>query len=416
MIKLVDKSTIPFFDYFYLLCIIIYAGLASAFVRGFGDIRTIGNAVPLVMTIIFARYKSIPIKKDFLTVIGVFSIYSLAVILLTGSYHYFLWGYSRWLIFFYVTYVICKGYGYRFFVLAETILYHLALIGLVCWIILLIIPGPFAHFVQLFSLAPFNDEDFFTSANILVYTVILSTASGDFGSWYSIARNSGFAWEPGAFACFMCFGICFNALRTNLKLRYNIPFFVFLVALVSTQSTTGYGIFAAMLFTWLIYNRKFGWFLIFIPVFLLMLNLPFMGEKLAFTSSGFSETSLDDASQGESFDRILSFKVLWDEFLEHPLLGYGYAVPNFEKYELKTWSGIGRLLSQFGVIMSTAFVFLLVISSKKLNFHFPYSAGVMTIISILGSMISYMIWSQPFCMAIWMSCLFMEAPREQIKT
>ncbi len=413
MIKLLDKSKVSFFDYFYLLCIIIYAGQASAFAREFGDIRTVGNAVALVLTFLFAVSKKISIRKEFLIFLGVFTLYSFLVIFSTNSFHYFLWGYSKWLIYFFVAYVICKGYGYRFVVLAETILLHLAIIGVVCWIVLLIAPGPFTRFLSSFSLTPFNDNERFTSANVLVYTVILSSASGEYGVGYSIIRNSGFAWEPGAFACFMCFGLCFNALRTNFKLKNNLPFVVFLIALASAQSTTGYTTFAIMLAVWLIYNRKFLWLLVLIPAFLYMMKLPFLGDKIDDQLTGFSDATLQNAGQGDSFDRLLSFRILWDEFLRHPILGYGFAEPDFEKYGLHTWSGIGRLLAQYGIIMSLGFFLLLINSARKLNKFFISSSGILLVIAMIGSMVSYMIWSFPFCVVFWLLCIFMEPPMLQ---
>lgn len=410
MIKLLDKSKVPFFDYFFLFCIIIYAGMASAFTRQFGDIRTVGNAVPLVLTIVFTLYKRIKINSKFLIVIGIYSLYSLLVVVATGSATYFLWEYSKWLMIFYIAYAICEGYGLRFFLLAETILYHLAVIGIACWVILMIIPGPFTRFISFFSLAPFNEKEFFTSANVLVYTVILSSAAGDFESWYSIIRNSGFAWEPGAFACYLNFGICFNAIRTNMELKNNRALLVFLIALASTQSTTGYVTLLIMLAVWLIDNRRFMLISMLVPVGLLIMNLPFMKEKILFEVAGFADTSLANAQPGESFDRLLSFRILWDEFLKHPILGYGFSEPDFMKYELQTWSGLGHMLAQYGLVLSSMFLLLLVKTYKNLCILFSNRSSIMIIVAMLGSMISYMIWATPFCVAIWLSGLFIIQP------
>jgi hypothetical protein len=308
--------------------------------------------------------------------------------------------------------VVCNSYGYRLVVLAETVLFHLAIISIIGWLLLLIIPVPFTNFISSFSLAAFNDNELYESANVLVYTVILRGLSGNYGDWYSIIRNSGFAWEPGAFACYLCFGISFNILRTNFKLKNNSSLFVFLIALASTQSTTGYFIFLVILIVWLIYNRKFVWLVVLIPVFLIIMNLPFMEEKLMFKSSGFSQTSLSNAGIDETYDRITSIRIMWDEFLLNPILGYGFSVPEFEKLELHTWSGIGRLLAQYGIFMSIAFFVLLIKSSRKIGNYFSSSLGYILVISMVGCMISYnQIWYQPFCVAIWLFCLFVEPPR-----
>lgn len=414
MITLLDKSKVPFFDYFYLLAIIIYAGLASAFAREFGDIRTLGNAVALVLTFAFAIHKRIGIQKELLIILGIFSIYSVFSTVYSGySSSRFLWLFSQWIIYFYVAYVICKGYGYRFFVLAETILFHLAIISLACWVILLIIPGPFASFLKTFALPAFNEDDRYVSANVLFYTVILSNVTEGFDStFYFLIRNSGFAWEPGAFACFMCLAISFNMLRTEFKLKNNLPLVIFLIALASTQSTTGYCTFGITLGVWLFLNRKFGWLILLIPAFLAVFNLPFIGDKLDMKMEGFNEATLATAGGGEYYDRILSFGIMWDEFLRHPLFGYGFTIPEFERLELHTWSGMGRLIAQFGVFMTILFFVSLLKSTKRIGIYFSSQYGVIVTITILGSMLSYMIWTQPFFIAIWLSCLFVRDPKK----
>lgn len=412
MITLLDKTKVPFFDYLYLLVIIIYAGLASAFVRDFGDIRTLGNAVALTFTIVFVLYKRVRNYRGFLVVLGIISIYSALSITSTGySSSRFLWQFSLWLIFLYVGCVICRGYGYKLFVLTETILYHLAVISLICWVLLLIMPGQFASFLQSFALPAFNDSDRFQSANVLFYTVILSSVTdGENSDFYFLIRNSGFAWEPGAFACFMCLGIGLNMLRTGLKFKNNIPLITFLIALASTQSTTGYSIFGIMLGIWLFVNKKIGWLIVLIPAALFVLNLPFMGDKLELKSEGFNEATLANASVGEYYDRFLSLSIMWDEFLRHPLFGYGFSIPEFERFELHTWSGIGRLLAQFGICMTILFVVSLFRSAKRIGYYYYSQYGTVIAIAVLGSMISYMLWMQPFFIAIWLSCLFIENP------
>ncbi len=406
MIKLLDNSKVSLFEYLFLLCIIIYAGSASALTRQIGDIRTIGNLIPLVLSIIFAIYKRIRIQKELFFVIGAFSLYSILVIIATGSSHYFAWQYSRWLMFFFITYTICKGYDFRFVALTETILFHLAIISIIGWAFLLIIPGPFTNFISSYALEPFNDNERYTSSNILIYTVILSSITDGPGDWYLFIRNSGFAWEPGAFSCFMCLGIAFNALRTNLKFKKNLPLIVFLIALISTQSTTGYCVFGLMITVWLFANKKVVWGIILIPIVLYFIGLPFIGDKLAYLSENFTKATLSGSSVGSGYGRLLSFKIMWDEFLLHPLLGYGYAESIIEQHEIQTWSGIGRLLAQYGFIMTSVFMVLLWNSAKCLNKFFCSSNWLMIPIVIIGMMVSYMSWIQPFYMAVWMFCIF----------
>ena len=408
MIKLIDKTKVPFYDYFYLLCIIIYAGQASALVRQLGDIRTIGNAIALILTIIFAIKKHVKFGISLFGVISFFSVYCIFVTFATNSFYYLLWEYSRWIIYFFIAYVICKGYGSRFFVIAETIIYHLCIIGLICWVLLLVIPQQFTSFISSISLEWFNDKERFLSYNALFYTISIHTVEDGIGEFDLIARNAGFAWEPGGFACFICFGLFFNILRTNFQLRNNKAVFVFLLALLSTQSTTGYVVFGVMLLMWLLVNKKYLWAILVVPILILMLRLPFLGDKLSVRAEGFSSLSMDSIAYGDSFDRLLSFKLFWLEFLRHPVLGYGFSQSWIDQHDIATFSGIGQLLAQYGAIMTIVFISLLIKTAKKINLFFKSNCGILLLIAMIGMMISYRIWSQPFFIAIWLSCLFMK--------
>ena len=406
MIRLLDKTRIPFFDYFYLFALIIYAGNASAFVVELGDIRTIGNAVALILTFIFASRHKVHIDRQFIIVIAIVTIYSLMVSFATHSFHYFLWEYSRWLIFLYIAFVTCKGFGYRFFVVAETIIYHLCVISLICWVFLLFIPGPFTTLISTISL-PWRSEDYH-SYNIIVYTINEFVTSEALSDMYIRTRNAGFAWEPGGFACFICFGLLFNMVRTDLKLEKNMPLYVFLIALASTESTTGIVTFGLMLLVWLLIKKQYGWIIILIPAMFLIMSLPFMGDKIMLQAEGYDSVSVAGAYEGEKYDRILSFSIYLELFKESPLLGYGYSQSIIEQNDIKLFSGIGQLLAQYGAIISILFFWSLIKSSIRLGQTHKNPVGLTLVVAMLGLMISYKIWSQPFFMAILLSYLFMD--------
>lgn len=410
MIRLLDKTKVSFFDYFYLLSVIIYAGMASEFVRGFGDVRTAGNAVLLALTILFALHKHVQIRMDFFLFIGVFAMWGVGTILTTGSTQFLLWESMRWSMYLIVSYVICKGYGYRFFALAETILFHLTLIALFFWVIQLIMPGTLYEVISSIALPAFNDDDRFVTSNILIYTISRSSVFGGGAGegWYLITRNSGFAWEPGAFACFLCFAVAFNAMRTNLKFKRNLPLIVFLIALATTQSTTGYVTMGAMLAVWFLLNGKIGWAIALIPIVLMILNLPFMSEKITENMEGFQDVSLSGVQGGMGYDRTWSFMLLLEEFTLHPIFGYGFSEANFMQFEITTFSGLGHLLAQFGIIITFLFVFLLVKASLNINKYYSNRSGWMIMVAMIGMMVSYMLWTHPLFISVWMSSVFMK--------
>ena len=260
------------------------------------------------------------------------------------------------------------------------------------------------------ALPAFNDDDRFVTSNILIYTISKSSVFGGGAGeeWYLLTRNSGFAWEPGAFACFMCFAVVFNTMRTNLRFKNNLPLIVFLTALASTQSTTGYVTMGVMLVIWLFTNGKVGWAIALIPFVLLVLNLPFMSEKIAENMEGYRDVTLDSVQGGIGYDRTWSFMLLLDEFTRHPIFGYGFSEANFMQFEMKTFSGIGHLLAQFGIVITIVFILLLVKASLNINKYYYNRSGWLMLVAMLGMMVSYMLWTHPFFIAIWMSAIFMK--------
>ena len=68
---------------------------------------------------------------------------------------------------------------------------------------------------------------------------------------------------------------------------------------------------------------------------------------------------------------------------------------------IATISGIGKLLSRYGAIMSLLFIILLVKSAKTINKLFNTNNGWILLVVIIGSMISYDSWMQPAVMIFW---------------
>ncbi len=421
MITLLDKSKVSFFDFFYLFCVIILAGQASGLVRQFGDLRTVGNSIFLILTIAFAIHKKVNFDSRFFSVIGVFVLYCFFSITSTGSSNYLKFESSRLLMMLFVAFVVCKGYGHKFLIISETILYYLAIISLIGWILLLLIPNQFTEFLSHISLSGIGVDDGsdfaynYKAYNIFIYTVNGVNHIGELSSFYSIIRNAGFAWEPGSFSCFMCFALCFNIMRMGLRLKQNRSFIIFLLALLTTQSTTGYVTFAMVSIVWIASTKKLYWLFLLIPLILWGINLPFISEKIMARSEDISSASLSSVSQGAKIDRLFALSLYWEEFLQNPILGYGFSESTLMKYGVTAWSGIGKMLAQYGIIMFSLFFLLLTKSGKHLCKNNNTLSGFIIVVAMIGMMVSYGIWDQPFFAAIWMSCLFIPTKRIQLE-
>jgi hypothetical protein len=94
-------------------------------------------------------------------------------------------------------------------------------------------------------------------------------------------RNAGFAWEPGAFGCFLVIALFFNLLNNNLKFNRNS--YILLIALFTTVSTTAF--LALGFFMILLYRAKggkwnFGILAMLVVFVIAFFYLPFLGDKI----------------------------------------------------------------------------------------------------------------------------------------
>lgn len=405
MLTLIDKTTkTSWFNYFFMFCIIaIYGGYATLFARELGDIRTLGNAFALFITIVFFIKNRIRFNQAFWISILVFLSYA-AVTSLNNRMINGLW-IMEWLIWLVIAYGICKGFGGKLFVVVETVLYHLCIIGFAIWVIHLFYPSFVENLAKLLEFSkPYNSEGN-VFANMIVYTVNTKAITAELGDMYFVLRNSGFAWEPGAFASYICLGVFCNILRNGLIIKGNTILIVFFVTLLSTQSTTGIMTLLLMLGIWLIVSRKILWGVLILPLALYAFSLPFVNDKLfeEINSIEYTDyTTMGKTSLGRTYSLVLNY----EEFLRHPILGLGgYSGGTYyakQGYEISLISGIGNLISQYGAIMSLLFIYLLVQSCKCIKELTGSPNAFILLAVILGMMYSYSIWTTPIYMAFWM--------------
>ena len=403
MINLIDKSKISYFDYFYFFCIIIFAGGATMFARSFCVLGTLSNAFAILITLAFVWKNRVRFNTKFVSVCIVFTLFAILTFIQNGRLS-LMW-LTIWWQNFVIVYALCYHFQNRIFTVYETIIYHLSIISLVMWGLYLVMPGVVDTIVSVLQFSQSYTE-YVNAKNMIVYTLLDVERENEF---VSLPRNSGYAWEPGAFACFVCFAIFCNIIRTNFTLKKNISLFVLLAALFTTSSTTGYMILVVILMFWIICNRKFFHMLYIIPIIIILFQQPFVQDKMMEEYAGIKDINLAlyDEDTMHALGRFASFQIDWEEFLRHPLLGLGgYSKGTLlmqQGYDnIATISGIGKLLSRYGAIMALIFVLLLIKSAKAINKLFQTNNGWLLIVVIIGSMISYDSWMQPAVMIFWL--------------
>lgn len=147
-----------------------------------------------------------------------------------------------------------------------------------------------------------------------------------------VHRLCGIFWEPGIFAMYICFALCIVIIN-----EYNVKkstIFIYLLALILTQSTTGYTICILIGVMAYIHNAKKIdiKYLILVGIsFLILLNWKkIINILLIFNYDIFVKlTTLQHASTGT---RLYSFLINFKIFKENFLFGQGYAIA-IERYK-----------------------------------------------------------------------------------
>lgn len=404
MIKLIDNTVISKFNFFYMFCMLVYLGYATVFARNLGDITTWGNTFALIITAILIKTNKIRFKSSYFISILVFLAFALVTTINNGIMNP-MW-ISQWIIWLTITYCINYIFREKLFVVYETLMYYLCIISLVCWIINIIMPAFMEAIVSTFQFStPHGGEDSNVAGNIIFYTMNREGGINDFSFFI---RNAGFAWEPGAYASYICLAIFCNSLRTNLRLKNNKQLIVFVITLFSTQSTTGFAIFLAMIAVWLIINRKFWLAFILIPIGIYIFQLPFVQDKMMNEYENLELVDLSKTSDGGTYTlgRMYSFVLNWEEFLRHPILGLGgwqggTWLNRFGYDNIATISGIGEMLAMYGAIMTSLFLFLM-FKTMQLISRTISKNGYLLIVAVIGMMISYSMWRHPIYICFWM--------------
>jgi len=231
------------------------------------------------------------------------------------------------------------------------IIYFLTLISLIFYFFQLLFPEQFFRVNNFLS----STSDFFirpTSDPSLYSNSILFT----FSKGPHLYRNSGFAWEPGAFGGFLLFALFIYLSNNNFKLGKK--FWVFLIALVTTFSTTAF-VGLLFVFFFILYNlkdrKKFLWIFIIIIVLLAsLLNLPFVKEKIVHQIIETIKTVKANSFEGV-LNRFQSFfydlHLLKDNLF---FLFFGRGIQEETRFVAKDLvslsSGIGDYLLMFGFI------------------------------------------------------------------
>lgn len=394
--KLLGGEKTTFLDYLFVFVLIIYSADASKFTRGYGNLLYFSTYIPLFFAIAMGVKNKVSISREFILSLLVFIVYWILASIVN---QYLSFGFlSYWLITLTISFVVCKSYGLKYLCYFETIVFHLSVISLILWAAYLVMPNVIWDFCKRFQ---FSES--FEGSTEVVNIIVFSLLDYDYSmsTLHLFYRNSGFSYEPGAYSCFLCFAIACNIIRNKgIKVKGNFPILVFLVSLFSTESTTGGITLIIIMVFWIISNAKsfksYLYLLILLPLAIWIFNQDFVGTKLMNEYTYSQNVSYSSGGEGGT-GRIMSFLLLFEEFKAKPIFGLA-GDPNTllsaHGYLYSVHSGIGRLLSDFGIIMTFIFVYLCS-KTQKIIRNLLGNSSLILLAALIGSMVSYSLWQTP---------------------
>lgn len=407
---------ITLFEYFFVFVLVIYAGHAIRYVASTQVLdNPVWAMIPVILCGILAlKWRIVFNKQIYLLVLGFF-IYFFAVSVKFQEFRptYFI----NFLLLFFTVYVAVKALNVNLFRIYESVLYLLAIIGLIFWGIQIVLGGD--TLFNYLGMLPAIDTWSYVSGggyNMVFYSVQPTTMSVQYD--FLPPRNCGFAWEPGGFAVFLALALFINLFFFNPDATSKTRFWVMTVALVSSQSTTGYIIFMVILLFYY-YNKKQKLIILLWPAVIALIalafSLPFMSDKIVslIREAEMIDIMVEGSIGRESSiapQRFASFMIALRDFLANPVLGLGgNAEASWTSKigaNVSTITGLGNLLAQHGLVGLIFFALASYQSSSYYAHNFNFKGNILFFIIILFISISYGIILLPLLMSLWMFGLF----------
>ncbi len=281
-----------------------------------------------------------------------------------------------------LSYFALKVIGWNLLNKTSSIVYSLTIISLPLFFLRILVPQFFEILNPIFNLitADFLQERGWYS---LVFTYDRTTL-----------RNSGFMWEPGAYAMMLNIAILDFLNRNNYKIDKKI--IILLVALLSTLSTMGYFSLLVLLIFIISGTRNYKLSFLIVPLLALfaqdIINLDFLQGKLSLYIDHLNSSYLRVGTESLKVNRFSLFLVVLNEVYTYPF-GYGVVTSDFvmNKYGLAVSGvgGISTILRMWGVLgggflVVAIFKYYKLISKKK-KILFPIIATIIIIFSFFSN-------------------------------
>lgn len=420
-IKLLLKKY-GYFEMLYMFIMVIYMAQATDETsRMVGSIS--GNPIPfllpIILTVILCKKHPVSFKnRSLLGILFLYTIWAVCSLIKYGiyttqelSYHFFMY-YAI-----IIAFIHNQVFGYKLIPIYENILVFLCKIAIIGWLVAVLLP---------FSSSIFRLFPETTYGNHVLY--LFNWMDPTKGQIYAgLLRNAGCSWEPGRFAIMVTLAIYCNLCQYGIRFRGNKNIWWLLMALATTQSTTGY--FTTLVIYLIFFIKKFNLKYFFLSVFVILpigyglMQLDFMSDKVLTKLEEAQDISRLDESfswsairyeKGEylgSIDRFDAMTFEWLNFVNDPILGYGRNTEHSYFYTHITTNyvlanGLVKILGMYGLIYGFLIFYALFISSKAIAKQSKECRTLALVVIYCLSAISYQIFSIPVFTSFWLFGVF----------
>lgn len=424
MVSLFKQDKIRTFEYFYFVVMVIYMAQVDHYTS-----RMVGTLsspyfpffFPIILTLILLDRNKVKFDdKRLIRICLTMAIWM--VLLFSHKQTYGSDQYSYYFFLFYsiiIAYIHVQVFGKTLVPLYENIMMKFCLISLALWGVSVIYPATASFFRQFPDVGNYGN-------NMLYIFTWTDTSRIATTTYHGIARNCGLTWEPGRFAIMILLALYCNLVRNGIKFRGNWSGIILLLALISTQSTTGLlgAIFLYSIFTFKKFDLQYilAFLIIIVPVTYQLTKLEFMSEKIEEQLDLDSEikkinTSIDYVNKvkesNEYVGSLARFPSMYFEIIniQHdPFLGYGrnigksyYSQRISGNFILS--SGLLRLFGEYGIPLGIILYLILFRSSSVLGREFKVRKTTLFFLFLI-ILTSYSIFITPVFMAFWLYGIF----------
>lgn len=355
----------------YLFIIFLFAAQATKWTYSFGVKEPVQFLlIALSSYLVVYKYKISFQSKRFKYLLGVLFAWFISHCVFRGI-PFEITALINLLFFCIICYIVVNVFKKDLLLWIEDIILKMTYISILLYLIMLIVGG------GVMASIGFIEPSFSatSSASLLIFN-IPNFENYDGIGLFGLPRNCGFCWEPGRFACFVCVGITLNLLRTNMQIKGNKSLFLLLVGLFTSFSTTGYFtcmmIFLSFFASGQSKIKSIILLIIAIPICLIIIDLPFMREKIEKTSAdeNFVTENVENLTWIDEGDVVVTpqrFECIsldWLNFMDSPIIGYGMNNTYSWVYKkvsdrLALSNGLIKDFAQFGFVLALIYNFLL---------------------------------------------------------